>query len=116
MCRQPRLCARPASGLALLTTLALLALVATRHASAQTAAPPRPPPAAAPTQPDPKAKPREVELRVTSKAAADLLRPPASGAGRYDPGAIDWRGVPPWRQASFFGIRAQGQFFIYVVD
>jgi hypothetical protein len=28
----------------------------------------------------------------------------------------DWREVPPWRQASFFGIRARGQVFIYVVD
>ena len=28
----------------------------------------------------------------------------------------DWRDIPPWRQASFFGIRAQGRFFIYVID
>jgi hypothetical protein len=53
---------------------------------------------------------------VTSKAAADLLRPPPPGSSRYGPSAIDWRVVPPWRQTSFFGIRAQGQFFIYVVD
>src|SRR5262249_48107668 len=62
----------------------------------------------------PKPKPREAEPRVSSKAAADMLLPP--GAGRYDPDAIDWRAVPPWRQTSFFGIRAQGQFFVYVVD
>jgi hypothetical protein len=53
---------------------------------------------------------------VTSKAAADLLRPPGSSSSRYGPNSIDWREVPPWRQTSFFGIRAQGQIFIYVVD
>ena len=26
------------------------------------------------------------------------------------------RDVPAWRQTSFFGLRAQGQFFVYVVD
>src|SRR5262245_32759056 len=71
--------------------------------------------------PRPRAKSRDVEPNVLpagakglSKTAAELLRLPA--ADRYDPGAIDWREVPPWRQASFFGIRAQGQVFIYVVD
>jgi hypothetical protein len=66
-------------------------------------------------------KARDVEPKVLpadakglSKTAAELLRLP--GADRYDPGAVDWRDVPPWRQASFFGIRAQGQVFIYVVD
>jgi hypothetical protein len=58
--------------------------------------------------------------KVISKAAADasasktgseFLRPP--GADRYDPDGAD--GLP-WRQASFFGIRARGQFFVYVVD
>ncbi len=52
--------------------------------------------------------------KVTSRAAADLLKPPDSD--RYGPGEIDWRDVPPWRQTSFFGIRARGQLFIYVVD
>jgi hypothetical protein len=52
--------------------------------------------------------------KVTSRAAADLLKPPNSDP--YGPGEIDWRDVPPWRQTSFFGIRAQGQLFIYVVD
>jgi len=115
MCRRPRNGVPPASPAGILT-LAFLALVAPPYAGAQTSAPPPERPPAAPARPDPKAKPRDAELRVTSKAAADLLRPPTSGAGRYDPGAIDWREVPPWRQASFFGIRAQGQFFVYVVD
>lgn len=54
------------------------------------------------------------ESQVMSKAASEFLRVPQ--ASRYDPGAVDWREVPPWRQTSFFGIRAQGQLFIYVVD
>jgi hypothetical protein len=65
---------------------------------------------------EPRSKAPEIPQRVTSKAAADLLRPPGSNASRYDPNAVDWREVPPWRQTSFFGIRAQGQVFIYVVD
>jgi hypothetical protein len=69
-----------------------------------------------PASTDPQAKPLEPPQRVTSKAAADLLRPPGSSSGRYGPNSIDWREVPPWRQTSFFGIRAQGQIFIYVVD
>jgi Mg-chelatase subunit ChlD len=31
-------------------------------------------------------------------------------------GSTDWATIPPWRQTSFFGIRAQGRVFIYVVD
>lgn len=62
--------------------------------------------------------------RIMSKAEADrrkprsaLLRPPgASSADRYGPEEPDWRDVPPWRQTTFFGIRARGQFFIYVLD
>jgi hypothetical protein len=45
--------------------------------------------------------------------AADRLRP--SGGDKYAP-KVDWSAVPPWRQTQFFGIRAQGQVFIYVVD
>jgi hypothetical protein len=46
-----------------------------------------------------------------------LLLPGSEGdeADRYS-GPTDWRDIPPWRQASFFGIRAQGRFFIYVID
>ncbi len=51
------------------------------------------------------------------EAASDLLRPPGSGGGSdsYAP-PVDWRVVPPWRQASFFGLRAEGQVFAFVVD
>jgi hypothetical protein len=43
---------------------------------------------------------------------SEFLRPP--GADRYDNG--DRADIPAWRQTTFFGIRAKGQFFIYVVD
>jgi von Willebrand factor type A domain len=80
------------------------------------------PAADAGVKPKPKTKPREVEIKVRSRAAveaartapSEFLRPP--GATRYEPDGTDWRDVPPWRQAAFYGIRAQGQFFIYVVD
>jgi hypothetical protein len=93
-------------------TISLIALAVTVPGPAQTND--------RPGEPRPSSGPRDAEPRVTSKAAADskaasdFLLPP--GAGRYDPNAIDWRSVPPWRQTSFFGLRAQGQFFIYVVD
>jgi hypothetical protein len=59
---------------------------------------------------------------VMSKAAADAKRKPSpfrmppgsSPDDRYN--SEDWSEVPPWRQTSFFGLRARGQFFIYVVD
>ena len=62
-----------------------------------------------------------------SKAAADakrprspFLMPPAgsSGAGddRYNLERTDWSEIPTWRQTSFFGVRARGQFFVFVVD
>jgi hypothetical protein len=104
--------------------LVLLALAATGSGPpagpASPADPPRPRPAAsASPSPSPK-NARDAEPRVTSKAAAaaastsEFLRPP--GTSRYEPGTTDWRDVPPWRQTSFFGIRAEGQFFVYVVD
>jgi Mg-chelatase subunit ChlD len=61
-----------------------------------------------------KVQSRDAAQKNLSKTAAELLLPP--GRGRYEDGPIDWRDVPPWRQTTFFGIRAQGQFFIYVVD
>ncbi len=64
-------------------------------------------------------KPQDDGPRVVSKAkdsgrGSQFLVPP--GADRYDPSADDWREIPSWQQTSFFGIRARGQFFIYVVD
>ncbi|MDR3637509.1 MAG: VWA domain-containing protein [Isosphaeraceae bacterium] len=63
------------------------------------------------------AKPKDAEPRVIpteQERSSRFLRPP--GTDRYDPSGIDWESVPPWRQTSFFGVRAQGQVFIYVVD
>ncbi len=43
--------------------------------------------------------------------------PPGSDPrDRYNPADADWNEIPPWRQASFFGIRERGLFFVYVVD
>jgi hypothetical protein len=52
------------------------------------------------------------------KSKSPFLMPPGSEPkDRYDPGrSAAWNEIPPWRQASFFGIREQGQFFVYVVD
>ena len=46
---------------------------------------------------------------------SDLLRPPGSGSDPYAP-RVDWNRLPAWKQTSFFGIRAQGKTFLYVVD
>lgn len=64
--------------------------------------------------------------QVMSKAAALAKRPrsplfvtPGSATApedRYNPEGTDWSEIPPWRQTSFFGIRARGQFFVFVVD
>jgi hypothetical protein len=51
--------------------------------------------------------------RPGAAAVSDLLRPP--GGDPYG-APIDWASVPPWRQTSFFGVRAQGQLFVFVVD
>lgn len=46
---------------------------------------------------------------------SEFLRPPRSGGADYrDP--IDWSAVPPWRQTTFYGVRAEGQVFAFVVD
>jgi hypothetical protein len=45
---------------------------------------------------------------------SEFLRPPGL-SDRYDPN-IDWSTIPPWQQTSFFGIRARGRRFVYVVD
>src|SRR4051794_18904082 len=82
-----------------------------------------PAPAPVPAPAPPRPAPRDAAITVRSRAAAErgntvpsseFLRPP--GTGRYDSTPPDWRDVPPWRQTSFFGLRAQGQFFVYVVD
>ncbi len=76
--------------------------------------------------PPPKAKipakasaPRKAALdagpSVMSADAVAALRKKNGRDDRYG-GSGDWRDVPPWRQASFFGLRAEGKVFIFVVD
>lgn len=71
------------------------------------------PPSAAPPA---KSKARNAEPKIIPKAKArssEFLRRP--GADRYQQDE-EWSELPPWRQTEFFGIRARGQFFVYVVD
>jgi von Willebrand factor type A domain len=56
----------------------------------------------------------EIPLVMSSEALAKA-RGKGVDQGRYD-GEPDWALIPPWRQASFFGVKAQGQLIIYVVD
>jgi hypothetical protein len=65
----------------------------------------------------------DVDVHIRTRAESSkpksqfLLSPGGSPEDRYGPdGAVDWTEIPPWRQTSFFGIRARGQFFVYVVD
>lgn len=44
-----------------------------------------------------------------------LTRPGETPSGPYGE-ATDWANLPPWRQTSFYGLRAKGRFFIFVVD
>ena len=63
--------------------------------------------------------PRVLTRSEMLKPKSQFLSPPgAEGveADKYGPGTPDWSEVPPWRQASFFGVRAQGRFFVYVID
>ena len=48
-------------------------------------------------------------------AGSQFLRPPGTSSDSYAP-PVDWTKIPPWRQTEFFGIRAQGKTFVYVVD
>ncbi len=63
------------------------------------------------------------ELHVRTQAEMRKPRSPfvvAPGeepSDRYGPQDMaEWDNLPEWRRASFFGIRARGLFFIYVVD
>lgn len=95
-----------------------------RTASAQQEVPenPPPPPAAEPPKEDeatsaPPAPPISPGPRVlTARETSEYLRKPgeSDGTGYSEP--IDWRAVPPWRQTSFFGLRAKGQVFVFVID
>jgi hypothetical protein len=65
----------------------------------------------------------DIDVRVRTKEemrqtkSPFLLSPGSSPDDRYGPdGAVDWNDIPAWRQTTFFGLRARGQFFVYVVD
>ncbi|GIW88458.1 MAG: hypothetical protein KatS3mg108_2782 [Isosphaeraceae bacterium] len=53
-------------------------------------------------------------LRPTDRPPSELLRPPTDAQSSTAP--IDWANLPPWRQTSFYGLRAPGTFFVFVVD
>jgi hypothetical protein len=105
----------------------LLGLLLARPALAQAQAPPSADPkkkageASSPRPtPKPAVKPKpKLNLDggpvVMSADAAAEARGAAASRDRYA-SEPDWRDVPPHRQASFFGIRAEGQVFVFVVD
>src|SRR5450759_3885955 len=62
--------------------------------------------APAPTKGGPKVISRTKEKQQSRGSA--FLRPPGDDRYRDD----DWADVPAWRQTTFFGIHARGQFFI----
>ncbi len=51
----------------------------------------------------------------TPAKTSEFLRPPGIVSDPYAPN-VDWSRIPPWRKTEFFGIRAQGKTFLYVVD
>jgi hypothetical protein len=55
----------------------------------------------------------ESEAKARQRGGSAFLN--STGPGGYTD-AIDWRAVPPSRQTSFFGLRARGTFFVFVVD
>ena len=75
-------------------------------------APQKPPHEPRPPTPLPPCLSKDDEAR--RKRSPFLLPPGSSPADRYDPDIESTD--PPWRQTAFFGIRARGQFFIYVLD
>lgn len=64
--------------------------------------------------------PRVLTRSEMQKPKSPFLAPPGSEGDvpdRYGNGGTpDWNEIPPWRQTTFFGIRAAGQFFVYVID
>jgi len=104
--------------------LVTLGMVATSVAQAPAPGSPLPPPAPS-KQAKPAPKPvtaaakraaaMEAGPMVLSAEAAAALRKKHARDDRYG-GPSDDRDVPAWRQASFFGLRAEGKVFIFVVD
>lgn len=100
-----------AAGLAAALLLGVMTLPAPGQAPA--------PKARSGPRPAPPARPKPANLddgpMVMSAEAAAAARGKPAEKDRYG-GQPDWREVPPWRQASYFGLRAEGQVFIFVVD
>jgi hypothetical protein len=64
---------------------------------------------------------KDESQKVVSKDKSLQSRPPSlflrqPSGDRYEPDGVNWSEVPAWKQATFFGVRARGQFFVYVVD
>ncbi len=64
---------------------------------------------------------RDTETRVLTqdemkKRRSPFLQPPGSSPDDRYSDDSDWYDLPAWRKTTFFGIRARGQFFVYVVD
>ena len=103
-----------------LVALAIVVAIA-RIAVAQTPPPETPKisakarPKASVKAPITRPKPSDDQPIVMSSEAYARARGKAVDKDRYGAGP-DWTELPPWRQTSFFGIRAEGQLFIYVVD
>ena len=61
-----------------------------------------------------------VKAEKSESEKSDLLRPPgdsaSTGSSSSSKAPVDWASLPPWKKTEFFGIRAQGKTFIYVVD
>jgi hypothetical protein len=70
-------------------------------------------PATKPT-PKPKTKAKDEPPVVMSADAMARARGTANEGDRY--AEPDWDTLPVWRRASFYGIKARGQLFLYVVD
>ena len=100
-----------AFGLAALIVVAI-AIDARGQAASPEAAAPKAQAKPVPSRPK---RPVDDEPVVMSAEAAAKARGKPLADDRYG-AEPDWREVPAWRQASFFGIRARGQVFIYVVD
>jgi Mg-chelatase subunit ChlD len=64
---------------------------------------------------------RDAEVRVltqeeTKKRRSAFLQSPGSSPDDRYGEDTDWYELPPWRKTTFFGLRARGQFYVYVVD
>lgn len=95
----------------------LPALLASPRAGEQQAPPP-PPKAESPKAEKPRRRDEAPKVRtpeeVEARRRSPFLRPPGGDDdARYED---DYRDLPPWSRANFFGVAAKGKFFVYVLD